>query len=188
MHCHPKKRTSLVVLSGEAVSHTLDSQFKLRPLDGLIIDSGVFHSTKAVGPTETFLMEIETPPDKNDLVRLKDEYGREGTGYEGESAISQELKDFAYIDFHSADFEKDIGIGGQSLCNRSIRLGRHSSVDELVRLLKDSKAKLACLLDDKLCNGQAVVSEIGDIMQPGEMEFLQRQGKKAKYFHSLIIS
>ena len=43
---------------------------------------GLFHSTKAISETGIFMLEVETPNDKNDLVRLEDEYGREDLGYE----------------------------------------------------------------------------------------------------------
>ena len=47
-----------------------------------MIRRGLFHSTKAVSDGGIFMLEIETPNDKNDLVRLSDEYGRADSGYE----------------------------------------------------------------------------------------------------------
>jgi hypothetical protein len=37
---------------------------------------GLFHSTKRFSEGGIFMLEVETPKDKNDLVRLDDEYGR----------------------------------------------------------------------------------------------------------------
>ena len=45
---------------------------------------GLFHSTKALSD-QLLLLEVETPKDKHDLVRLSDNYGREFKPYEDES-------------------------------------------------------------------------------------------------------
>lgn len=83
MHCHPNKKTALILLDGEAVFSTLNTSVHLKPSDSVIIDVGVFHSTRTITPNGAHLLEIETPPLKYDLIRLKDEYGRAGTFYEG---------------------------------------------------------------------------------------------------------
>ena len=81
-HCHVIKKTSLVVLSGAAVCRTLDGDYRLGPGDVIVFHPKVFHSTRAVAPG-TWVLEIETPVLKGDLVRLADAYGRAGTAYEG---------------------------------------------------------------------------------------------------------
>ncbi|MDD4938206.1 MAG: hypothetical protein PHX34_04320 [Candidatus Shapirobacteria bacterium] len=101
VHCHPNKKTSLVVLSGKVLSSTLSEWFDLNTMDGLILESGVFHTSKAVSD-DVFIMEIETPPNKKDLVRLKDSYGREGQGYEGKNKMTSSVK--KYKNFY---FEED---------------------------------------------------------------------------------
>src|SRR3989344_7342672 len=83
MHCHPNKKTSIAVLSGEAAFTTLQNEHRLRPGEGLFLDQGVFHSTRAVSPDGILVMETETPTNKKDLVRLSDSYGRGGQGDEG---------------------------------------------------------------------------------------------------------
>jgi acetolactate synthase I/II/III large subunit len=91
MHCHPKKRTSLILLSGNATCSHLEDSEKLNPLEGVVIDEGVFHLTEAsselpIDPQSEngiWVMEIESPPNKADLIRMKDEYGRSGKAYEG---------------------------------------------------------------------------------------------------------
>src|SRR3989344_9625332 len=82
MHCHPHKTTSLVVLEGEAVCSTLNEDIKRGAGDGLMIGKGVFHQTRIPSERGAFVMEIESPVNKRDLVRLKDKYGRVGEGYE----------------------------------------------------------------------------------------------------------
>lgn len=87
MHCHPQKKTSLIILSGEAMSRTFLTTNYLKGGDAVIIEKGVFHFTKALSDNGLFLFEIEMPPIKTDLVRLEDKYGRESYGYEGKSEM-----------------------------------------------------------------------------------------------------
>lgn len=107
LHCHPKKKTSMIVLSGKIRATTLNDWFELDRLDGLIYENGLFHTQKALSD-DVFLMEIETPPDKSDLVRLKDTYGREGKAYEGSNQHSKDLKKFDYVYFKQQDLKRKI--------------------------------------------------------------------------------
>lgn len=101
MHCHPKKKTSLIILSGTAISNTLGSHNYLRGGDALILDKCVFHSTKVLSQEGMYLLEIESPPMKTDLVRLEDKYGRETSGYEGINEMkTHNLMDFDYFYFN----------------------------------------------------------------------------------------
>lgn len=82
LHCHPKKTTGLILLEGEAeLGFIADSKIIQSPSKQMI-RRGLFHSTKALSSPGVFLLEIETPNDKEDLVRLFDEYGRSAEGYE----------------------------------------------------------------------------------------------------------
>src|SRR3989339_983698 len=91
MHAHPNKKTGLVLLSGNATCSHSEGIIGLNPMDGVVIEEGAFHSTEACSPhliqplseNGIWVMEIESPPIKTDLVRIKDEYGRSGTSYEG---------------------------------------------------------------------------------------------------------
>jgi acetolactate synthase-1/2/3 large subunit len=85
-HCHPNKRTRLVVLQGEV-------QFNgktLQPLERVIVEKGDFHQTVVWGcetasQNGAFVMEIEEPSDKADIVRADDAYGRAGKPIESET-------------------------------------------------------------------------------------------------------
>ena len=100
MHCHPEKKTSLIILSGTAMSNTLVSRNYLKGGDALILDKGVFHSTKVLSQDGMYLLEIESPPMKTDLVRLEDKYGREASGYEGISEMKTDnLNEYGYFNF-----------------------------------------------------------------------------------------
>ena len=82
MHCHPHKKTSLIVLEGNVECSSLTESISMKLGQGLIIEKGSFHRTKAVSKKGCFVMEIESPVNKHDLVRLKDSYRRVGKGYE----------------------------------------------------------------------------------------------------------
>jgi len=91
MHSHPNKTTGLILLSGNATFYHLNGKIELNVMDGVIIEKMAFHSTEAfssipIQPASEngiWVMEIESPPLKTDLVRMNDEYGREGATYEG---------------------------------------------------------------------------------------------------------
>lgn len=84
MHCHPGKRTVLIVEEGEAVLFTLVRQYRLHPGDFVHIEAGAFHRTMT--ESGATLIEVESPPNKRDLVRYQDRYGRQGQGYERASS------------------------------------------------------------------------------------------------------
>lgn len=82
MHAHPNKLTGIILVSGAAWFQFLNNQPQaMVRLEKRVIHRHVFHQTKAV--EDTIVLESETPPDKLDLTRLEDSYGREGTPYEG---------------------------------------------------------------------------------------------------------
>jgi mannose-6-phosphate isomerase-like protein (cupin superfamily) len=99
LHCHAKKRTSLVVLKGLATCSTINDKFNLAPLDCIVLEPCVFHTSAAI-TEDIYLLEIETPPMKGDLVRMHDNYGREGSGYEKANDYSRDLDKF---EFHPYD-------------------------------------------------------------------------------------
>lgn len=111
MHCHPNKTTNLILLSGQLRCEGLNWKQDLNPLDFVRIDKGVFHSSKALSleniypPSEngSFLIEIESPVDKGDLVRAKDSYGRKGKSYEGIDSMLEYSKDMLIVPKESKD-------------------------------------------------------------------------------------
>lgn len=88
LHCHPRKKTGLVLISGQAELAFLNSTSPLGPLSRVMIRPGLFHATRATSPEGAALLEIETPRDKENLIRLEDTYGREERPYEGAEAAT----------------------------------------------------------------------------------------------------
>jgi len=85
MHCHPKKNTGLVVLDGTAEVSFLKNKINLKGVDKIMIFRSRFHSTKALSEGGAYILEVESPKDKHDLVRLYDNYGRKDDPYESEN-------------------------------------------------------------------------------------------------------
>ena len=97
LHCHPTKTTGFLVLRGRVeLSFIADSKKLIAP-DKQMIRRGLFHKTKAL-TDDVFILEIETPNDKEDLVRLNDQYGRSSLGYEKENKFRKREKDSLWID------------------------------------------------------------------------------------------
>ena len=87
MHAHPNKLTGIIIVGGWAEFSFLNGvPHNLHPLDKRVIHPHVFHRTRAID--DTIVLETETPPDKLDLTRLEDSYGREGMGYEGDEFLA----------------------------------------------------------------------------------------------------
>ena len=80
MHCHPNKSTLLVIMGGKAILSTLNGDHEIEDGDIVVIEKGAFHRTRSNG-SAVVMYELEAPPNKRDLVRLEDAYGR-GQGYE----------------------------------------------------------------------------------------------------------
>lgn len=80
MHAHPNKLTMLAVEKGECVLETLHRSIPLKAGEWAVIKPGAFHRTRTETGAE--VLEMETPRNKRDLVRIKDRYGRVGKGYE----------------------------------------------------------------------------------------------------------
>ena len=92
LHCHPKKKTGFIVLDGKVeVELGFYEKVVLKAPSKLMIRPGLFHSTKSLSKNNATILEIETPIDKNDLVRFKDNYGRENKPYEGKNKMKKKL-------------------------------------------------------------------------------------------------
>lgn len=96
-HCHPNKKTGLIVLSGEGRLSFLSGSKNLSAGSYLSIHSGVFHSTKALSD-DFVMLEVESTKDKDDLVRLQDDYGRRSVGYETEENWTDKSSDSFIIE------------------------------------------------------------------------------------------
>ena len=86
LHCHPKKKTGFIILSGNALVQIgiyKENSKLYKPLSRLVFRAGLFHSLKATSKKGLYALEFETPYKKTDLVRFRDNYGRQKKNYEG---------------------------------------------------------------------------------------------------------
>lgn len=89
MHAHLRKTTQLLCLSGEGVFDTLHGSYPVTAGTVMTIGPGAFHQTRSTSP-ELHLIEVETPRNKFDLIRLRDNYDRSRTTYESEVTSADE--------------------------------------------------------------------------------------------------
>lgn len=80
MHCHVGKDVCFIVEEGDCVLDSLSGTTYMTAGEQVQIQRGAFHRTRTVKGCA--LLEIESPANKRDLVRLADRYGR-GQGYAG---------------------------------------------------------------------------------------------------------
>ena len=162
MHCHPSKKTSLVVLEGTVNCSTITERLDRCAGEGLLIDRGVFHQTTTISETGAFVMEIETPVNKRDLVRLKDKYGREGKGYETEDQHSFNTQNYNYISFQNLGIQHNLKKRFGQCSMTFKKLTDEKILDEILELNPED---VICLLKGQLLDSsnQSVV-EVGDTM------------------------
>lgn len=182
LHCHIRKRTSLVVVAGEVVCSTLTDRYKMSSLDAVVLEPCVFHTTQAVAKDGAWVLEIETPPLKGDLIRLKDAFGRENIGYESQTQYSRDLKNFDYRPF--LEPHQSLLFQNTEFCLRSVQsyaelasaintfslcvpvLGRFANKDE-------SCAEIGEAFDGKIVNKAALAEKF----PPVDILGLRRQQK-----------
>lgn len=155
-HCHPNKKTSLILLEGDAIFSSLNEEVKLNFLDAVVMEPGVFHTTQAISEKGIHLLEIETPPNKYDLIRLQDKYGRVKRGYEGLDLMSLDEKDcLRFFDYSEGSvFEKE-------------HLGKRIRIQEIdtsrANLYNIKNQELVIIIGSKSANDLNLPVAIGDV-------------------------
>jgi len=147
LHCHLQKTTSLSVLSGKVVCSTIEAEHQRAAGEGMLIGGGVFHSTRAVSDGGAFVMEIESPVNKRDLVRYRDAYGRAGKGYESSEHFTVNVSNYNYISFVNSGVYYDTRKRFDDTC---IRIVQAEQPCELRSLLAGSKVNLVGVLSGSI--------------------------------------
>jgi cytidyltransferase-like protein len=114
LHTHFNKDTFIVVIKGSAIINLIDNKvINLNCMDSIFLPHYNFHGLSTFSD-ETYLLEIEIFnnythfSDKNDLVRINDQYKRQTTGYAASVNTTSEnlnLYNFFYLE---NNFEKNI--------------------------------------------------------------------------------
>jgi len=89
-HCHPNKRTGYIVLRGEVEVEFLAGTKRYKAGERVNFRPSLFHRSTAI-TRDVVLLELESPPNKNDLVRLEDSNNRSDSVYEKTTMAVDEL-------------------------------------------------------------------------------------------------
>jgi mannose-6-phosphate isomerase-like protein (cupin superfamily) len=88
LHCHPNKRSALLCLEGKGTLSTCTGvRYALEPGVVVHIERGAYHRSASSDGTLT-LLEVETPKDKFDLLRIDDDYRPVTEPYEDASCAA----------------------------------------------------------------------------------------------------
>ena len=176
LHCHPSKKSGFILLGGKA-----QFQLGLRKKNTELHTSpskrmmarGLFHSIKSVSKSGLLALEFETPVNKNDLVRFKDNYGREKKAYEGKK-FTQSIES-KFIKFKTPKFGK----------KQKYKIGKVNVALEVhknfIKLLKNKNSTIFAILDGSISDnkGRNVLS-YGDIIKTDDLRILSKVFKIKK--------
>jgi len=177
LHCHPQKKSGFILVSGKALFQLgiwkKRSEVHSSPSKRMIA-RGLFHSIKSLSKNGLLALEFETPVNKNDLVRFKDDYGRQHKSYEGKQ------------------FTKNIG--SKFIKFKKPRLGKKQTYKinkvklslevhkNFKKLLRNKMSTIFGILDGAIVdrNGRSVLS-YGDIIRTNDLKALSEVFKIKKY-------
>ena len=94
LHCHPNKKTGLVLLGGNARINLAERSFPIEGFAKIMLRNGMFHQTHNESDKSIYVLEIETPDNKFDLIRIEDDYGRQNSGFEDSKSWKKDLPEF----------------------------------------------------------------------------------------------
>jgi len=98
LHCHIYKKTILVPLSGELIVSSFLKNYKIKKKP-IIVNKKTFHQTFNYSNKSKYLIEIETPNLKNDIIRFRDNYGRIQNDFKEESLNNSKINKFYLKNF-----------------------------------------------------------------------------------------
>ena len=177
LHCHPQKKSGFILVSGKALFQLglwkKRSEVHSSPSKRMIA-RGLFHSIKALSKNGLLALEFETPVNKNDLVRFKDDYGRQGKSYEGKKYTKNIGSQF--IKFKKPKFGKK---QNYKIGKIKISLEVHKNFKKLVR---NKQNTIFAILDGAIVDkhGRSVLS-YGDIIRTNDLKTLSEVFKIKKY-------
>ena len=181
LHCHPIKKTGFVLIKGEVeVDLGFYNTKKLSPISRLMIRPGLFHSTKNLNKDTATILEIETPIDKDDLVRFKDNYGRENQPYEDKKSMVQLEKNDPIFDEPILNSVNEYSVDGVN-----IKINKTNDVNQLLKL--ESNSIIAVLDGGFESDDNQLVLSPGDIVGLETIKKLAEVFKIQKYITYLTI-
>tara|TARA_Y100000590_G_scaffold470704_1_gene668032 strand:+ start:8551 stop:9279 length:729 start_codon:yes stop_codon:yes gene_type:complete len=183
LHSHPQKKTGFIILQGKA-SVQIGIYKKNTKLFGslsrLVFRPGLFHSLKATTKKGLYALEFEAPYKKNDLLRFKDNYGRQKKKYEGKK-YTKKIFGTDLIRF------KKPKIGKKNLYHFNNIEVLIETCKNLRRLKNDNSS--SAILSGKIIdhNGQDVITA-GEVVKTSTLKILSKQFKIFKNITILRVS
>lgn len=172
LHCHHKKKTGFIIVSGEAkiqLGLYERSSITYKAPSKLMIRTGLFHRIKNVGKDKLQAFEFENPSDKFDLIRFQDDYGRTQKHYETKHSKSTKKK-FSF--FSSSDKKFNF-----KSCDVLIK--NYSSLKDLIN--KSEASTIHTLLKGNIVNNlNSPVVPLGDIIKNGTLKKMMEEFKVKK--------
>ncbi len=184
LHCHPNKKTGFMIISGRALIQLglwkSTAEYYSAP-SKLMIRTGLFHSIKAASKNGVSALEFESPVDKNDLIRFKDDYGRETKPYEGKKFTKKIQSNF--IKFKKPRLGKN---QTYKMSKVKISLEVHKNFKNLIN---KKMSTIFAILDGEIIDKQRKnVLSYGDIIRTGTLKKLSEVFKIKKYLTVLSVS
>ena len=184
LHCHPNKKTGFILISGRALIQLglwkSTAEYYSAP-SKLMIRTGLFHSIKAASKNGVSALEFESPVDKNDLIRFKDDYGRETKPYEGKKFTKKIQSNF--IKFKKPRLGKN---QTYKMSKVKISLEVHKNFKNLIN---KKMSTIFAILDGEIIDKQRKnVLSYGDIIRTGTLKKLSEAFKIKKYLTVLSVS
>ncbi len=184
LHCHPKKKTGFIILSGKAqvqIGIYKKNCKSYTALSRLVFRPGLFHSIKATSKEGVCALEFETPFQKSDLLRFKDNYGRKNKLYEGKKFTKNIGSDLMIFNKPRLNKEQKY-----KFKNLEILL---TVSKNLKNLAKKGDRTTSAILDGKIVDdkGQTVIS-YGEIVKTRTLSILSKAFKINKPLTILKVS
>ena len=183
LHCHPNKKSGFILLSGKAQfqlglwkkrSELHDSPSKR------MIARGLFHQIKSISKDGLIALEFETPVDKNDLVRFKDNYGRQDKPYEGKNFTENLKSNFIKFELPKLSSKKNYKIG-----KSKISIEKHRNFKSI---LKNTQKTIFAILDGSIIDKKKLkVISNGDIVRTDNLRTLSKVFKINKHLTILKV-
>ncbi len=185
LHCHPRKKTGFIILDGKALVQIgiyKKNSKNFNSLSRLVFRPGLFHSLEAISQKGVYALELETPYNKNDLLRFKDNYGRQSKNYEGKK-FTKKISDQKLIKF------KKPKLGEKYTYNfNNIEVLLEARKD-LKNLLENEDKTTAAILDGNIVDkkNQTVISS-GEVVKTSTLRIFYKKFKIKKPITILRVS
>ena len=172
LHCHPLKKTGFIILSGKAKVQigVYKSNTKIYKSSSiLVLRAGLFHSLKCISKDSLIALEFETPVNKKDLVRFKDQYGRQSKPYESYKKAEVDSSLVLFKKPKRSEVFKYL-INGLEIVIENYR--------NYKKLFKNNNNSISAILDGKIVNreGKQVIG-YGEVVKTQTLKKLSTQFK-----------